>query len=56
MTVSAARRLTGNGPLTPFEQVIRLLPVLMDEQWNKLPTIIRDHDQMSNSGSLGAGM
>ena len=40
MTESAARRLTGNGPLTPFEQIIRLLPVLTDEERNRLKLML----------------
>jgi Protein of unknown function (DUF3102) len=42
MTVNAANRLTGNGPLTAFEQIIRLLPVLTDNEWRELARIIHE--------------
>jgi hypothetical protein len=35
-------RLLGDGPLTAFESVLKLLPLFTEDEWTRLETIVRE--------------
>ncbi len=48
--IDKARRLVQDGPFSPFEAIAKLLPLLTDEEWDKLATIV--HERATGHHSL----